>query len=164
MPHYTIRRRIIALSRSYTVKDETGQLVFRLVGKVRFARTFMVNDRSGITQFTVREKSLSLDPTFVITKDGTQVAVVRRNIDRTSDGKDLWQIELSSDLAMEATSCLIRSEGVRIMQGTSLCATIRQTGFLVTQVFTMETVSTIDPAFILAIAMPIVEREVMWRE
>ena len=47
MPKYRVNQRRIAISRSYDVGTEAGEPVFRVAGKLRFARTFDVDLFNG---------------------------------------------------------------------------------------------------------------------
>ena len=40
MPYYKMRKRLVSIGRDYAVEDENGQVLFKIDGKVRFARTF----------------------------------------------------------------------------------------------------------------------------
>ncbi|MBI5592086.1 MAG: LURP-one-related family protein [Deltaproteobacteria bacterium] len=112
MPTYTIRSRLISICRCYSIETATGEIVFRLVGKVRFARTFVVKDRAGALLLSVRERLLKLDPTYEITQGTAQVAVVRRH---TTSGAlvDRFTIDLNSQSSMAASDKLWTDDGVR---------------------------------------------------
>src|SRR5262245_37033977 len=78
MPQYTMQRRLISVGRDYVVKNEDEEVVFKIDGKVRFARTFAVKDAAGATLLRVREKLLCLDPTFIMKRGKEIVATLRR--------------------------------------------------------------------------------------
>lgn len=160
MPTYTIRRRPFGLGRSYSIKNEHGEHAFRLVGKLRFARTFTIKDGHGIPLLAVREKLLSLKPTFMISRDGTQVAVVQRE---TTSGVvvEKFTIDLGAEGSMEASGTLWAEDGVRVMRGSSQLARVwRVQNTVASEIFTVETVDTIDQALALAISMAIAETDV----
>lgn len=84
MQAYTIHRQLLSLGRSYRVEDPSGKHAFTVSGKVRFARTFSIRDTQGNVLYSVREKLWSVDPMFLIHRDGTEAAVLKRT---TTDGR-----------------------------------------------------------------------------
>jgi uncharacterized protein YxjI len=78
MPRYTVQRRLVSVGRDYVVQNEDDEVVLKVDGKVRFARTFSVKDGAGSMLLRVREKLLCLDPTFIITRGKETIATLRR--------------------------------------------------------------------------------------
>ncbi len=156
MPYYTITRRILAVARSYRVRSETGEYPFSVKGALGFARRFSIRDPRGVILYSVREKLLVLDPTFVITRDGREVALVKRT---TTSGaaKDEFDIQLPPD-AMTASGKLWSDDGVNITHQGRRAGTIRRNHEpLVHETFVLHAASDLDQALFIAIAMSIVD-------
>lgn len=158
MPRYTVKSRLVSVGRDYEVRDEGGELVFELDGKVRFARTFVLRNREGDAVLRVREKQLCLDPTFVITSGDETVAIVRRTT--TSDASiEKFEIEVAGSPAMTAKGSFIR-DGYEILGEVGKVGSVsREPLTAVHEIFHVSVVSDQDPALVLAIAMSIVETD-----
>lgn len=155
MPTYTIRRRLVSLARSYSVFGEGGELAFRLTGNVRFARTFLLRSRSGEAPLRAREKLLAIDPTFIITRNRAEVATVCR---RTTSGAvvDRFEITLASE-TMDGSGSLLSDDGVRVGRGGSVFVRVWRVHGELRETFRVETVTTLEQALLLAVAMSIVD-------
>ena len=156
MPYYTITRRIFAVARSYRVRSESGEHPFAVKGGLGFARRFSIRDRSGVLLYSAREKLLALDPTFIVTRDGAEVALVKRT---TTSGAatDKFEIQLQSD-AMTAAGRLWSDDGVDITHQGRRAGTVRRNHEpLVREEFLLHAASDLDQALFIAIAMSIVD-------
>lgn len=153
---YRLRRQILSLGRSYYAEDPSGERVFRIAGRIGFARVFSVKDASGNALYTAREKLLVLDPTFIISRDGAEAAVVRRT---TTSGApdDKFEITLQSGDVLHGIGKIWTEEGVRITRNGSLVANVRRQQYVVRETELIEVLSSADQALFLAIAMSIVE-------
>lgn len=154
---YRIRRLLINVGRSYWVEDAAGARVFKVAGKLRFRRLFSIRDVHGNVLYSVREKLLVLDPTFVVSRDGIEAAVVKRT---TTSGatNDKFKIALPSGEVLNASGKLWTDEGVDIRQGSASIANIRREQNIIREVF-HATFRRADQALLLAIAMSIVETD-----
>lgn len=156
MPYYTIKRRILAVARSYGVQTESGDLSFVVRGRLGFARRFAIRDRSGALLYSAREKLLAIDPTFIVMRDGAEVAVVKRT---TTSGAatDRFDIQIPPD-AMTAAGKLWSEDGVTITdQGRRVAMIRRKHEPLVRETFVLHTATDLDQALFMAIAMSIVD-------
>jgi uncharacterized protein YxjI len=158
LPTYQIRRLLLAVGRSYEVEDAAGARVFRIAGKVRFARTFSIHDVNGNRVYSVRETLLVLDPTFVISRDGIEAAVVKRT---TTSGasQDKFEIAMQSGETLHASGKLWRDDGVQITRGNTRIAMIRRQRNVLREMFQASLLPSADQALLLAVAMSIAETD-----
>lgn len=156
MPAYKVRRRLISVGRDYDIEDESGKAVFRLDGKVGFARRFVIKDSAGNSLLAVREKLLSIDPLFVIKKGVGTVATVRRR--SHSDARIAkFEIEINGRTAMGASGSFLR-DGIQIVrEGAQIGNVSRVPLTVIEEIFHVEAAATEDQSLILSIAMSIVE-------
>lgn len=157
MPKYRVNQRRIAISRSYDVGTEAGEPVFRVAGKLRFARTFDVVSAAGERLLAVRETLLTVDPTWAVSRGAALAATLKR---RTTSGatNDRFTIEIPSGFPMEAAGKLHHDDGVSITRGGLTLARIRrELGPVTREEFTLEVFVEDDPPLLVALAMAIVE-------
>jgi len=156
MPRYTVEQRLISLGRDYDVKTENGDVLFRLDGKVRFARTFVIEDREGVRLLAVREKLLCLDPTFII-KTGDEVRAVVKRTSPSDASTTKFSVEENGRTALKASGSFLRG-GFKIVRDGAFAGSVdRDQSTLVRERFHVSAADSEDPALILAIAMSIVE-------
>ena len=124
--------------------------------KVRFARTFVIEEIQGPLSFNVREKLLALDPTYFVTRQGEQVAMVRRT---TTSGNfpERFTIDLGTGGSLIAGGSLVSA--ITIRRGDSVCAKIWREQETLRETFGFETTDDYDPVLLLSIAMSIVETD-----
>lgn len=154
MSLYTIRLKWLYVSRGYTVTDSNGVAAFRIKGKVRFARTFVVEGIHTPFVYNVREKLMAIDRTFIVTRSGEQVAKVWRTT-TTGDYPERFTIDLGTGGALTASGSLFSEVSIR--NGDDVCAKIWREQETVRETFGFETMVNDDPALLLSIAMAIVE-------
>lgn len=157
MSTYTIRRRLVSIGRDYVVEDDKGQKVLFIDGKVRFARTFSIDDPSGIVLLRVREKQLCLEPTYIIKRDGVETAVVRRT--SVMDAPvDEFTIDLNSGNRAEARGDLTFDQ-VAISRGDDFLAIVKRLQKPFLETFTLEVAAEVELPLVVAIAMSIIETD-----
>ncbi len=156
MPLYTINLKPFYVSRGYSVTDNDGVPVFRINGKVRFARTFVVEGIQAPFSFNVREKLLAIDPTYIVTQQGKQVAKVCRT---TTSGTfpERFTIDLGTSGSLSASGSLLST--VTIRKDDSICAKIWREQETIRETFGFETTDNSDLALLLSVAMAIAETD-----
>lgn len=156
MATYTIKKKLVSVGRDYDVHDENDATAFTIDGKVRFARTFDVRDRTGQVLYSAKEKLLAVDQTFLIDAHGAGEMTVRR----TTTGSVYpmkFEIAVGAETRMHAQGSLF-GDGVGITRGSSRIANVtRQQNTVVAEIFHLWTADDEDPALLLAITMVIVE-------
>jgi uncharacterized protein YxjI len=156
VPAYTIRKRLISIGRDYAIEDEHGQTVYKMDGKVGFARKFLIKNDAGKTLLSVREKLLSISPMFVITQEGKAVAIVRRT--SLSDAmRDKYEIEIDGAVVMKAEGSFF-GDGINMHRdGRRVGSVSRKPRTLVEEIFNVSVATSEDQPLVLAVAMSIVE-------
>ena len=155
MAAYTIRKQLISIGRDYHVENDAKEVLFRIDGRLRFARTFSVNEATGAKLLHVREKLLCIDPTFIVKRDGVEVARVVRT---TTGGArvDHFKIQLASGDHCTASGKLREERGITIAQFGNIQ---RDQNPLIAEIFRLVTSDNADQALAIAIAMSIVEMQ-----
>ena len=155
MPVYQVQSRLVSVGRDYSVENDRGEVVYTIDGKVRFARTFLVRDASGAPLLHVREKLLAIDPTFIVKKDGVEVARLRRT---TTSGAMTDRFEIDAGATKMNASGSFHRGGVTIGSDHGKVGSVsRKPLTAVREVFHVSVVSDEDSALVLALAMAIVE-------
>lgn len=158
MQSYRIRRQVLTVGRSYWVEDAAGARIFKIAGKVSFARAFSIRDAQGNLAYTVREKLLAVDPTYVISRDNIEAAIVKRT---TTSGapQDKFEIALQSGGMLHASGNLWQDDGVQIVRDGTFLASIRRQQLVLREIFWATVHRSADQALLLAVAMSIVETD-----
>jgi uncharacterized protein YxjI len=152
---YTIQRKLVSIGRDYRVTNDAGEVVFDIDGKFRFARTFNIRSAAGDVLLRVREKLLTIDSTFIVKRDGAEVARVIRTT--TSGARvDKFKVELHSGEKLSASGKLWPGSSIRI-GGVGDISRVPHT--VVHEIFRLVVGDSVDQALALAIAMSMVEME-----
>ena len=78
---YVIRERFFRLGEDSDITDEQGQPVYHVDGKVLTLHdTLIVRDRAGTEVARVQRQLVALRPTYHITRQGQEVAEVRKKL------------------------------------------------------------------------------------
>ena len=156
MPYYKIRKRLVSIGRDYAVEDENGQVLFKIDGKVRFARTFYIKNADGKQLLKVREKLLSIDLMYEIKRDDLLVAIVRRK-SLSDAATSKFEIEIDGEVALKAHGSLL-NDSIQIQRGSMKVSDLSRKHFtVIDEIFNVSVSSDEDQALVLAIAMSIVE-------
>ena len=158
MTQYTVKKRLVSVGRDYDVLDESGKVVFRIDGKVRFARTFDVTDPEGNVLFAVKEKLLTLDRTHVVSAPGGAETVVRMT--STANAQPMrFEIETPGQAPMTAQGSF-QGDGLTILRGGSTLGSVsRQQETAIHEIFRVYAASPEEAALVLALAMSLVESD-----
>ncbi len=156
MPLYTIRKRLVSVGRDYNVEDETGTVLFKIDGKVGFARVFLIKNQESRLLLRVREKLLCIDPTFIISREGQVAAIVRRRT--VSDALVAkYEVEMNGEVALRASGSFFR-DGIHIHRGTAFVGSVSRKPFtVIDEIFHVTTAMSEEQALLVAVAMSIVE-------
>lgn len=153
---YAIRLKPFYVSRGYSVTDSNGVPVFRIHGKLRFARTFVVQGIQSSLSYDIREKLFAIDPTYIVTQQGKQVAQVCRT---TTSGQfpERFTIDLGVSGSLIASGSLFSA--ITIRKNDVMCAKIWRDQETFRETFGFEVANNFDLALLLSIAMSIVETD-----
>lgn len=155
MATYTIKSKLVSVGRDYDVRDEKGEVVYTIDGKVRFARTFNVIDRDGKVLLSAKEKLMCLDQTFLIAAPAGEITVKRTTTGSVYPMK--FDIIAGEQTTMQANGSFIR-DGVDVMRGPDrVCNVSREQNTAVFEIFPVTIKDGEDVPLMLTIAMIIVE-------
>jgi uncharacterized protein YxjI len=153
---YTIRRRILAIGRDYTVLDPEGRSAFRVDGKLRFATTFDVIPSDGAARVRVREKLLSIEPTFRLLRDGREAGRVRRT--STDVAPYVFAVELAGAEPMRGAGSFFANEAVELKRGDARLARLQLVpNEAIRETFLLDLARVPDEALLVAVAICFVE-------
>jgi uncharacterized protein YxjI len=155
MATYTIKSKVVSVGRDYDVRDEKDEIVFKIDGKVRFARTFDVIDQAGNVVCSAKEKLATLDQTFVINGPRGEITVKRTTTGSVYPMK--FDIMAGEQTTMTAHGDFFR-DGVNVTRGSDRVLNVNRvqnTAFF--EIFPVSIAEGEDVAFMLALAMVIVE-------
>jgi uncharacterized protein YxjI len=158
MRSYRISRRYLSIGRSYSVEDTVGARVFGIAGKIGFARAFSIQDTRGNQLLSVREKLLGLDPTFVISREAAEVAVVKRTTTARAVS-ERYEIAVEGGGRLRGSGSLLHGDGVTLLRGDARVGMVRRQQSTIKERFFVDLAASDDQALLLAIAMSIVEIE-----
>lgn len=78
---YVIREKFFHLGEDSQITDEQGRVVFQVDGKVlTLHNTLVMRDMAGNEAATVRRQLISLRPSYTITRQGQELAEVRKKL------------------------------------------------------------------------------------
>jgi len=75
-----LKERILSWFDSFNVYDESGDIVFRVKGKLSWGHKLVICDAAGKEIAMVREKIIDLLPHFDLYKDGKKVGTVSKKL------------------------------------------------------------------------------------
>jgi uncharacterized protein YxjI len=156
MATLTVKKKMLAVGRDYAVHDENDATVFTIDGKLRFARTFDVKDRTGQVVCSAKEKLLALDQTFLIDTPGASEITVRRTTTGSVNPMK-FDISVGDEIRMQAHGSFLR-DGIDITRGSTRIGNVsRQQNTVVAEIFHVWMADGEDAALMLAMAMVIIE-------
>jgi uncharacterized protein YxjI len=156
VPRYTIRQKLVAIGKDYSIEDADGVVKWHVDGKVRFATTFVVKLPDGTPLVRARERLLKLEPTIELSRDGAEVGRVRR----TSIGDaapHAFAIELSGHDPMTARGSFFTGSSIRIERDTGWVGDLSLVpNQVVRKAFQLSLATSGDEALMLSAAMCLV--------
>lgn len=152
MPRYLIQKRLIAIGSDYSVRNESGEIVYEIDGKLRFASTFDVKDASGRTLISGREKLMALDATLHLTRGDEPLATLKKVA--VNAGRDKFEIDMADGTHMEALGAFYEDD-YRLVRGDGVIASVKER-LGVRETYDLEVVSDSDTTLALAIAAAII--------
>ncbi len=78
---YVIREKFFRLGEDSTITDEFGRPVIEVDGKVfSIHHTLIVRDLNGNELATIKKQLVALSPTYHVTRNGQEIAAIRKKI------------------------------------------------------------------------------------
>src|ERR1051326_4626507 len=119
---YVIREKFFHLGEDSQITDEQGRVVFQVDGKVlSLHNTLVIRDMAGNEAATVRRQLISLRPTYTITRQGQELAEVRKKL--ISPFIDRYTIDIPGPDDFSVKGSLLEHE-YTISQNDQLVATV----------------------------------------
>src|SRR5205823_4700629 len=123
---YVIRERFFRLGEDSDITDEQGQPVYHVDGKVLTLHdTLIVRDRAGTELARVQRQLVALRPTYHITRQGQEVAEVRKKL--LSPFVDRFTVDIPGPDDLSMTGDLFEHE-YTITRGDQVVATVSKIG------------------------------------
>ena len=145
---YVIRERFFRLGEDSDITDEQGRPVYHVDGKVLSLRnTLIVRDLAGVEVARVERQLIALRPTYHITRQGQEVAEVRKKL--FSPFVDRFTIDIPGPHDLSVTGSLLEHE-YTIARGGELVATVSKRWLSLTETYGLDIAPGEDDLLILA--------------
>jgi len=145
---YVIRERFFRLGEDSDITDEQGRPVYHVDGKVLSLRnTLIVRDLAGAEVARVERQLIALRPTYHITRQGQEVAEVRKKL--FSPFVDRFTIDIPGPHDLSVTGSLLEHE-YTIARGGELVATVSKRWLSLTETYGLDIAPGEDDLLILA--------------
>ena len=149
---YQLRRKLFAFGDDFTVKDETGADCYIVDGKVfTLGHRVIIRNMQGDEEATIHQHIISLLPTYEITRNGQELAEVRKKLTLFREGFTV-DIPGPDDLAVQGD--LFDHEYIFTRDGQTV-ATVSKQWFTLRDSYGVEVEPGVDPVLILASAIVI---------
>lgn len=145
---YVIRERFFRLGEDSDITDEQGRPVYQVDGKVLTLRnTLIVRDLSGAEVAKVERQLIALRPTYHITRQGVELAEVRKKI--FSPFVDRFTVDIPGPHDLSVTGSLFEHE-YTIGRDGQVVATVSKRWLSLTNTYGVEIAPGEDDLLILA--------------
>ncbi len=145
---YVIRERFFRLGEDSDITDEQGRPAYHVDGKVLSLRnTLIVRDLAGAEVARVDRQLIALRPTYHITRQGQEVAEVRKKL--FSPFVDRFTIDIPGPHDLSVTGSLLEHE-YTIARGGELVATVSKRWLSLTETYGLDIAPGEDDLLILA--------------
>jgi len=154
---FIIRERMFRLGEDSDITDEQGNVVFHVDGKVlSLHNTLSIRDPNGNEVAQVRKHLVSLTPTFEITRQGQEVAEVRKKL--FTPFVDRFTIDIPGPDDLHVTGSLFEHE-YTVTQAGETVATISKRWISLTDTYAVDIAPGQDVVVLLAavLALDLVE-------
>lgn len=145
---YVIRERFIHLGEDSDITDEQGQPVYQVDGKVlSLHNTLIVRDLGGTEVAKVERQLVALRPTYHITRQGQELATLRKKL--LSPFVDRFTIDIPGPDDLSMTGSLLEHD-YTITRGGDVVATVSKQWISLTDTYGVEIVPGEDEILLLA--------------
>jgi uncharacterized protein YxjI len=145
---YVIREKMFRLTEDSDITDEYGRPVFRVNGKLfSIHGTIVMRDMVGNEVATIKRELIALRPTYQITRQGQELAEVRKKL--FSPFVDRFTIDIPGPDDLYMTGSLFEHE-FTIERGGEVVATVSKAWISLTATYGVEIAPGQDDALILA--------------
>jgi len=145
---YVIRERLFHLGEDSDITDDQGRPVFRVDGKVlTLHNTLIVRDMAGAEVARVERQLISLRPTYHITRQGQELAEVRKKL--FSPFVDRYTIDIPGPHDLSVTGSIFEHE-YTIERDNRVVATVSKRWISLTATYGVDIAAGEDDLVILA--------------
>ena len=145
---YVIREKFFRLGEDSTITDEFGRPVIEVDGKVfTFHHTLIMRDLNGNELARVRKQLVALGQTYHVTRDGQEIAAIRKKI--ISPFVDRFRVDIPGSEELRVTGSLFE-HNYTITWGNQVMATVSKAWISLTDTYGVDIVPGMDDVLILA--------------
>ena len=149
---YQLRRKLFAFGDDFRVRDETGADRYIVDGKVfTLGHRVIIRDTRGGEEATIHQHLIALLPTYEITRQGAEVAEVRKKLTLFREG---FTVDIPGPDDLSVQGDLFDHEYVFTRDGQTV-ATVSKQWFTLRDSYGVEVEPGVDPVLILASAIVI---------
>lgn len=149
---YQLRRKILAIGDDFTVKDDSGADRFIVDGKVfSIGQKAVIYDMQGNEEATIHQRIISLLPTYEITRQGQELAEVRKKFTLFVQG---FTVDIPGPDDLEVQGDLLDHEYTFTRDGQTV-ATVSKQWFSLVDSYGVDVAPGVDDVLILASAIVI---------
>jgi uncharacterized protein YxjI len=149
---YQLRQKLFAVGDDFTVQDETGADRYIVDGKVfSLGHRVIIRDMQGNEEATIHQRIIALLPTYEITRNGQDLAEVRK---RLALFHDRYTVDIPGPDDLEAQGDLLDHEYIFTRAGQTVAEVSKQ-WFALTDTYGVEVAPGVDDVLILASAIVI---------
>ena len=150
---YVMRQKMLSFGDDFVIKDESGNDVFLIVGKVfSVGHQLSFQDPAGNELVAIRQQLLTWGPTYELSKDGQPFAVVQKEL--FNFFKYRFTIDVPGPNDLEAEGNFLDHE-YAISRGAETIATVSKQWFTLTDTYGVEIAEGEDDVLVLAITVVI---------
>ena len=150
---YILRQKMLSFGDDFQIKTENGDDAFLVNGKVfSFAKQLDFGDLAGNALLSIEQQLMSWGATYVISKEGATVAVVKKELFNVFSYR--FDIELSDGPPLETTGDFANHEYAITRNGQQVAAISKQ-WFTMTDTYGIDIGEGEDDVLVLAIAVVI---------
>jgi len=145
---YVIREKFFRLGEDSTITDEFGRPVIEVDGKVfTLHHTLIMRDLNGNELARVRKQLVALGQTYHVTRDGQEIAAIRKKI--ISPFVDRFRVDIPGSEELRVTGSLFE-HNYTITWGNQVVATVSKAWISLTDTYGVDIVPGMDDVLILA--------------
>lgn len=149
---YQVRERLIAIGDDYDIKDEQGQRIFHIDGKVlRLRHTLIFEDAQGHEVYKIQGRLLHLRETMAIERGDQKVAEVHKAA--VAPVRDRLEVDIAGGQHLTVQGNLLDHEYEITQDGRLSIAVVSKRWFRVRDTYGVEVAAGQDAALMLAIAV-----------
>jgi uncharacterized protein YxjI len=150
---YLLRQKMLSFADSFQIKNENGDAAFLVNGAVfSLAKQLALQDLSGNTLLSIEQQLMSWGPTYAISRDGTTVALVKKELFNLLSYR--FNIDVTGTSPLQTTGDFSNHE-YAITRDSQQVAAISKQWFALTDTYGIDIATGEDAILILAIAVVI---------